>query len=150
MDKITPVYKQVEGFKHEVNPNDVASAFSKAVPKWQVLMCDSKYTALPQSVWLNIISMCPTRGLKYSLPEDDCNGFAISMCGWVRLNFWGINGLGWVGDYGGHHSFNVALSWNQPEQKVELLWIEPQHDSTFKLDSKPYYLSKGNGLVLFA
>lgn len=152
-DKITSLHKQVDGFKHVVTPAAVSQAFAKAVPKWQIIMCDSKYTALPHSVWISIIENCPTKGLRYSLPVDDCNGFAISLAGWVRLNFWGINGCGWVGDFGGRHSFNVALCWNNiapVDDKLQLLWIEPQHDNEFKIGSLPCYNAKGEGLVLFA
>ena len=147
-DKITPLHSQVDGFKHEVTANEVAQAFHRVVPQWQVLMFDTKYTCLPQSVWLSIIEQCPTKGLKYALPEADCNNFADCLKGWVKLTYWGINGIAWIGDFGGKHSFNCALCWNQPNQDVELLWIEPQADLTFKLDSKPYYSSKGEGLVL--
>ena len=149
-DRITPLHKIVDGAKEVVHPNQIAAAFAKATPKWQVIMCDSEYTALPHSVWIQIIENCPTKGLRYSLPEDDCNGFAISLAGWVRLNFWGINGCAWVGDYGGRHSFNVAVCWNQPNQEVELLWIEPQRSAEFKIGSQPCYNATGEGLVLFA
>lgn len=148
-DRITSLHAQVDGFKHVVTPAAVSQAFAKAVPKWQIIMCDAKYTALPSSTWISIIENCPTKGLRYSLPVDDCNGFAIALAGWVRLNFWGINGCGWVGDFGGRHSFNVAITPGR-DGSVNLLWIEPQHDNTFKIGSLPCYNAKGEGLVLFA
>ena len=147
-DKITPLHTQVDGFKKEVSANEVIDAFRRVVPQWQVLCFDSKYNILPHSVWINIISVCPTKSLKYALPEKDCNNYADVLKGWVKLNFWGINGIAWIGDFGGKHSFNAAACWNQPNQSVEILWIEPQKDLTFKLDSKPYYTSKGKGLVI--
>lgn len=147
-DKIRPTHSIVDGFKHEVEASAVAEAFRKVVPAWQVLMFDAKYTCLPHSAWLGIIAECPTKGLKYSLPEADCNNFADCLKGWVKLTYWGINGIAWIGDFAGKHSFNCALCWNQPKQEVELLWIEPQRDLTFKLNSQQCYSSEGKGLVI--
>ena len=146
-DRITPIHQQVDDFKHLVPANDVIKAFQKAVPKWSIECYDSEYACLPHSIWISIISQCPTKGLKYGLPTKDCNNFADVLKGWIKMTYWGINGIAWIGDFAGKHSFNCACVWNQPTQSVELLWIEPQRDLSFKLDSQPCYTSKGFGEI---
>ena len=155
-DKIIPLHEQIDGFKYEVTANEVAEAFREVVPAWQVLMFDAKYTTLPHSAWIQIIEQCPTKGLKYALPEKDCNNYADVLKGWIKLNYWGLNGIAWIGDFAGKHSFNCAVCYRNigkkpdgtPLRMLQLLWIEPQRDLSFKLNSQPCYTDKGKGLVI--
>ena len=154
-DKITPLHDIVQKSIHLVPAKDVIATFQKAVPKWSIECYDSEYACLPHSVWIQIIEQCPSRGLRYSLPTKDCNNYADVLKGWVKLEFWGVNGISWIGDFAGKHSFNCAVCYRDigrrpdgtPLRKLDLLWIEPQRDLSFKLDSQPCYTSKGFGEV---
>ena len=102
----------------------------------RLLLFDDRYHALPRDLWLELCEEAHTDHLKYVRSFFDCNSFADALKGLIKAK-WAVNGIGFVADTSGKHSFNVVLIAG--DKGVEFGFIEPQRDTWIKPGSKPCY-----------
>ena len=139
---------------HTIDQMELAKALSGAgaYPNFNHFFVDDKYRILKRDDWLPILDTLHVREAIYEAEFYDCDDFALTAKGLMSYTY-GINGVGWVINYGGEHSYlNVAIAEdiddNGKVKTVSIGIVEPQTDE-FRLISQEHYKPGGGGLVLW-
>ena len=151
--KATEIQKYSEQ-GHVVSQMELAKALSsvEAYPHFNHFFVDDKYRILTRDAWLPILDTLHVREAIYEPEYYDCDDFAMTAKALMSYVY-GINGVGWVWNYGGEHSYlNVAIADefdNDGKVKtVSVGIVEPQTDE-YRLVSQEHYKAMGSGLVLW-
>ena len=121
---------------------------SNPAGRLKLVPLDSKYWAVNAAGWEKILAEIDTRQDKYIAERYDCNHFAWRAKGEIDYQF-GLNGCGFVIDYSGRHSYNIALCVAD-DGSIEWRVCEPQADAwvaSEQLDRPPYNLATGTVLL---
>ena len=131
----------------EVNSQAVHEALSESRGDKLDLIClDSRYRALPKSLWQRIVAAGQVDLRTYKPEFFDCDDFAIVFAGRVRDNY-EVNSCGQVIDWSGAHAYNVLISVDDAE-RLRPLWLEPQTDALMDaLPQSGQYAGK-NGIII--
>ena len=86
---------------------------------------DSRFRALPQDVWEQILAYNLIKLEHYKSEHFDCDNFAVCLAGDVAQR-WDINGIGVVIDVSAYHAYNCVLA--DDGGRFDLLMVEPQTD----------------------
>ena len=94
---------------------------------FQLIAVDSKYTIPTQEGLNKLLAEVQTNHFHYTAETFDCDDFALAFKSLSNI-FFGINGIGWVLNFSGQHSYNVVFTHDQGELSLSV--VEPQQDAT--------------------
>ena len=130
----------------EFPQSDVLVALNKFAPNAMLLPVDSKYRALTEEDWKFAISKHGRPHWPYEPEWRDCNHFAMRFKT-DMTDAYECNGVGFVIDYPGKHSFNLLLVVNS-DKTLRIEIFEPQTDAEVKFGTKHYDLKKGTFVIV--
>lgn len=110
----------------------------------QQYILDTKYWALPSTVWQEVLGLTKINEKKYQPEKFDCDDFALSLKA-VCSRALGTNAVGWVIDYSGAHSYSALLSYDPEDatQALHILLVEPQTDQLVHAHTGHYLAETG-------
>ena len=130
----------------EFTQAEVSAAIRKFAPKVDILALDERYRALPEAAWKVAIAAHGLPHWPYEVDWRDCNHFAMRFKT-DMTEFYRINGVAFIIDYPGEHSFDLILVV-EADWSLGVRILEPQSGHEVKFGTKHYELAKGTYAIV--
>ena len=105
---------------------DVRHALTRTAPHLNQWLMDTKYRALPEQAWAELVKQHGLIKRRYTPEYFDCDDFATVFQGRCA-DYYAVNGCGKVVDFSGRHSYNILLVVEEG-QVLRAHLYEPQNE----------------------